>query len=281
MDLKELSYFKSVVDEGSILKASKVLHIAQPPLSRMMKSLENELETTLFIRGKQLRLTEQGKLLYEKAITILALSNTIKDDLDNISNKNKEVLNIGTVSSSTSLLYGNKLRDFYNKYNHTTFKITEANTFKLLDLLDKRIIDLAITRTPFDKEIYDYILLEKEPMVFTSNDMIDKNITLNDVSKYDLVVYRRFYDTLKRLFKENDLNFNVKALVDDAKTAILLAKSLNLHAIVPEGAYKTLNSNLYSSIIDSSELYTSLAIIKRKNEELPEIYKNLIEYLKK
>lgn len=279
MELKELLYFKTVVDAGSILKASKELHISQPPLSRMMKNLENELNTILFERGKQLKLTEAGKILYEKASTILSFTSSIKDDLESLKNKNKKILNIGTVTSSTSLLYDHKLKDFYDE-NNAIFKITEGNTFILLDMLDKRIIDLAITRTPFAKENYDYILLKKEPMVITSNKKENEYITLKELSNKNLVIYRRFYDILSKLFKKNKINFNVIALVDDAKTAILLAKSLDLNAIVPLGAYNTFKKDIYSSVIDCNELETSLAIIKRKNESLPEIYNKFIEHLK-
>ena len=281
MDIKELRYFKAVVDNGSILKASKELHISQPPLSRMMKNLENELNTTLFIRGKELKLTNSGKLLYEKTLTILELTNTVKTEIDELERKENQTLNIGIVTSSTSLLYEHSLNNFYSKYPNIKLNITESNTFKLLDLLDKRIINLAITRTPFDTESYNYTLLKKEPMVLTSNFKINDEITIKEIEKLDVVVYRRFYDILIKLFNRNHLKLNVVALVDDAKTAILLAKSINSHAIVPNGAYNTFKDNLYHSIILEDSLYTSLTIITRKNEMIEPIYQKFIDNLKK
>ena len=161
MEIKDLYYFKTVVDAKSILRASKELHIAQPPLSRTMKNLESELNTKLFIRGRELKLTESGKLLYEKALTILDLSNNIKNEINELDKKLNQTINLGIVSSSTSLLYNNHLLDkFIKKYPNTKFNITESNTFKLLDYLDKRLINIAITRTPFNTELYDYIILD-------------------------------------------------------------------------------------------------------------------------
>lgn len=281
MDIKELYYYKTIVDNKSILRASSVLHIAQPPLSRTIKNLEAELNTTLFIRGRELKLTETGKLLYEKAETILNLTSDIKNDIDELKNTLGQNLNIGIVTSSTSLLYNdNKLEKFFCENQSTKFNITEANTFKLLDLLDKKIIDLAITRTPFDTTHYDYILLDKEPMVLTSNQKVSEIIQIKDLDKENIVIYRRFQDILNNLFNKYSVKPNIVAVVDDAKTAILLASSLNIRSIVPLGAYNTFSQNLNKSIIDEASLYTSLTIVKRKNEKLNEIYNRLIEILK-
>ena len=62
MDLRQLSYFTAIVDEGSISAAAKKLHISQPPLSNQMKSLEAELGVTLFERG--LRSIMSGRIPY-------------------------------------------------------------------------------------------------------------------------------------------------------------------------------------------------------------------------
>ena len=72
MDIRTLSYFVVVAEELNITKAAEKLNMSQPPLSSQMKSLENELNTILFIRGKRhLKLTESGQLLYRRAKEIL------------------------------------------------------------------------------------------------------------------------------------------------------------------------------------------------------------------
>ncbi len=279
MEFKELNYYKEVVECGSILKASEKLHISQPPLSRMMKNLEEELGCQLFLRGRTLKLTDAGKLLYDKAISIIDLTNSSLQEIENLNKSLGKTLNIGVVSSSTSLLYSNNLYNFYKMNPSIKFKIIESNTFKLLDLLDKRIINLAITRTPFDTTQYNYQYLSEEPMVFTSNKQLNELITLKEISKYGVVIYRRFEKILLELFKKNNLSLNIVALVDDAKTAILLAKTLNLHAIVPMGAYKTLKNDLFASIIDEKSLVTKLTAVTRLGEEVDDNYKSFIKYL--
>ena len=68
MEIRQLEYFRAIVDAGTISGAARELHMTQPPLSYQMKMLEEELQVPLFIRGmKHITLTEAGKTLYEQA----------------------------------------------------------------------------------------------------------------------------------------------------------------------------------------------------------------------
>ena len=51
MEIKQLEYFRAIVDEGNVSAAARALHMTQPPLSYQMKMLEEELQVQLFIRG--------------------------------------------------------------------------------------------------------------------------------------------------------------------------------------------------------------------------------------
>ncbi len=73
MELRQLRYFVGVADAGSLLKASRVLHVAQPALSQHMASLEAELRTRLFERSSRgMHLTDSGRRFLEQARVVLA-----------------------------------------------------------------------------------------------------------------------------------------------------------------------------------------------------------------
>lgn len=77
MDIRQLKYFLAIAEEEQITAAAKRLNMAQPPLSQQMKLLEDELDTQLFKRGpRQIRLTDAGKLLANRARQILELSDS-------------------------------------------------------------------------------------------------------------------------------------------------------------------------------------------------------------
>ena len=68
MDIKDLRYFLAVAEEGTITRAAARLCMAQPPLSRQIQQLEEELGTSLFVRGKRrIQLTEEGIFLKQQA----------------------------------------------------------------------------------------------------------------------------------------------------------------------------------------------------------------------
>ena len=67
MELRTLNYFLTVAEELNITHAARKLHMSQPPLSRQLAQLEEELGVTLFIRGKRkIELTEEGKYLMRR-----------------------------------------------------------------------------------------------------------------------------------------------------------------------------------------------------------------------
>ncbi|MEY8560759.1 LysR family transcriptional regulator [Jeotgalicoccus halotolerans] len=78
MDIRQLRYYKEIVDQGSISKAAERLHIAQPPLSQLLKKLEDDFNTELIRRYRQKwEVTESGELLYRYAVQILGQLGTI------------------------------------------------------------------------------------------------------------------------------------------------------------------------------------------------------------
>lgn len=82
MDIRVLQYFLAVAREESITKAAETLHMTQPPLSRQLKDLEEELGKQLLIRGsKKVTLTEDGMLLRKRAEEMVDLMEKTKAEI--------------------------------------------------------------------------------------------------------------------------------------------------------------------------------------------------------
>ena len=73
MKIRQLEYFCAVAEEKSISAAARELHVAQPPISRQIAQLEEELGVQLFLRGsKGMSLTDAGQSLYQQTQQIFS-----------------------------------------------------------------------------------------------------------------------------------------------------------------------------------------------------------------
>ena len=116
MNIKQLQYFVTIVENGTITAAAKKLGISQPPLSAQMKLLEEELGVTLMERGaRQVRLTDAGRILYRRAVSIVELTDTTLKELTDFRSGISGVLRLGTVSSCGIGLLKSKMAAFRDK----------------------------------------------------------------------------------------------------------------------------------------------------------------------
>ena len=82
MDVRVLQYFLAVAREQTISGAAEALHMTQPPLSRQLMELEEELGKRLFIRGKRkITLTKEGMILRKRAEEIVSLVEKTKAEV--------------------------------------------------------------------------------------------------------------------------------------------------------------------------------------------------------
>ncbi len=154
MDIRQLRYFLAIVKEEQITRAAKTLNMEQPPLSRQLKLMEQELGLPLFDRdGKQLHLTQAGAVLEKKAQNLLHQFEETILEIKEINMGIRGTLSIGSAFSCVSLL-PLPIKNFCDKYPQVTFKILEGDQFILGEYLQNRVIELGITRLPFESS-YD------------------------------------------------------------------------------------------------------------------------------
>lgn len=157
MDVRLLRYFLAIAEEGNITKAAERLHMSQPPLSKQMKQLEEELGVSLFIRGKtHIQLTEAGLFLQKRAEELVAAFELTERQIVEYQDGKKGHIQLGGVESFAANRLPGLIAEYHDLYPDTTFWVAStANTSELIDKLDKGVIDLAFIREPFDEEKYN------------------------------------------------------------------------------------------------------------------------------
>lgn len=287
MDFKQLKYFYTIAEEEQITSAAKRLHIAQPPLSYQLKMLEEELGVKLLERGsRKIQLTDAGKILHERAEQILELTESTVKELKDFSKGVEGTLSLGTVSSSGSILLTDRLIKFHNMYPNVNFELFEGNTFKVMEMLNRGIIDIGIVRTPFNKDGLESIYLPKEPMFAVMDKHLDwdenkSNITLAELENRPLVIYRRFEKLIFKSCEKFGFEPKIFCKNDDARTTLLWAKMGMCIAIVPKSAFNLIGSeNLVNKEINEPDLATQIAAIWMKDRYLSSAARNFLESFK-
>ncbi|EJL63890.1 LysR family transcriptional regulator [Flavobacterium sp. CF136] len=149
MELRHLKYFLAVAEELNFTKASEKLCISQPPLSRQIIELENEIQARLFIRNnKKVELTEAGKY-FEKEVKDLF------QNLEHITVKTKKIaenvsgeFRIAYISSIYSSEISELIKYLREQFPYVNFKLFEISTTKQISALEQGKIDLGIIRSP-------------------------------------------------------------------------------------------------------------------------------------
>lgn len=165
MDIRQLRYFIVIAEERQLTRAAHRLHMAQPPLSRQLSLLEQELSVSLFERnGRNMHLTEEGKILYRKAKSIIQQLEETITEIKDTGEGLRGNLSIGAFHSCIPFL-SEKIRYFQENYQNVNLKIWEGGPLYLIEQLENRNIELAVLRTPFNKKAFSSICVSKEPFV--------------------------------------------------------------------------------------------------------------------
>ena len=116
MKIRQLEYFCAVAEEKSISAAARKLHVAQPPISRQIALLEDELGAQLFRRGnKGMLLTEAGESLYQQSRQLMEGMRRMADNVRSIGSGVSGIVRIGIIYSTVpyAMRY---IKSFHKKY---------------------------------------------------------------------------------------------------------------------------------------------------------------------
>ncbi len=104
MDIRSLGYFKEIAELEHITRASEVLHVAQPALSRTLSRLEKELGVDLFDRkGKNISLNQYGEILLKHTKRVLQVMKDIQHEIDDAKSSQDRTVTV-FVNSASKLL---------------------------------------------------------------------------------------------------------------------------------------------------------------------------------
>ncbi|MGE6833512.1 LysR family transcriptional regulator [Priestia megaterium] len=279
MDIKQLKYFKTIVDEGGISKAAQVLHMAQPPLSQQLQRLEKELDTILIKRyTQQWQLTETGKVLYNHAVQMLQESKIIKQEIQEMEEGLKGTLSIGIAYTCVSYLIKH-IHTFREAYPNIFIKIWEGDSSYLEELLIEQKIEFSLMLLPQTLENYRVTCLPKEPFVVVvpstwKERFLKRTVNLKEIIDYPFLVLGPMkgysvYENMLSNFHKHQFSPNIVMECKDISTLLsLVASGVGISIVPKSGIQMVFNHDIEVLEIENFHLYIEPAIVSLKKNGL-------------
>lgn len=158
MELRVLRYFLAVAEEGNITWAAQLLRISQPTLSRQLKQLEDELGVTLFQRGAHtITLTEEGRLLRERAQTIVSLADKTQLELRHTGTELGGDVTVGCGEVRGMTFLSERMAAFRTLHPQVRFHVTSTTSDVIQDHIEQGLMDFGLLTDPVDVDRYEYL----------------------------------------------------------------------------------------------------------------------------
>ncbi len=168
MDFVDLKVFKSVVDEGGIIKAARKLHRVPSSVTTRVQQLETSLGVTLFHRDRQrLHLSPTGELLLAYAERLIQLSDEARAVVSGAIPQG--VLKLGALESTTASRLPRILADFHRRYPEVRLELTTGTNDDLMNKVSDRRLDAAFTAEPPAARVLEHVPVFAERLIVISS----------------------------------------------------------------------------------------------------------------
>ncbi len=277
MDIRQLKYFITVVEQTTYTRAANILHISQPSLSAAIKKLENELGLTLIDRSsRDLWITKEGKILYQESKKLLNHYEHVSDEMVRLKQQGPLELSIGLIESSMFFV-PEILTSFKKEYQDVRVSIFE--TLSLSDVeraLNNFEIQLAITNQYIHKEDIETIPIYEEKLVALlplEHHLKEKEfLKIKDLDGEDFIVCKEGFQTRKDIlnaFSKANVKPNIQFEIERFETGCSLVEGGLGITVVPENYVKYSKKTNYTiKRIDDSSISRIVYLAYDKNRYL-------------
>ncbi|MGO2488583.1 MAG: LysR family transcriptional regulator [Pseudomonas taetrolens] len=229
MELRHLRYFQVLAQTLNFTRAAELLHIAQPPLSRQIKQLEDELGVLLLERGRPLKLTDAGRFFHEHSSALLEQLSKVSDNTRRIGLGEKTWLGIGFAPST---LYGvlpeliRRLRS--GNSLELELGLSEMTTLQQVQALKSGRIDIGFGRMRIGDTAIIQTVLTQDRLVAAlpvGHPLLARPISLRELAKEPFVLYPgnprpSYADHVIALFESYGSSIQVAQWTNELQTAI-------------------------------------------------------------
>jgi DNA-binding transcriptional LysR family regulator len=188
MNFADLQVFKTVVEEGGIVKAARKLHRVPSNISMRIKHLETAVGIPLFHRDRQrLHLSSSGELLLGYAERLIGLSEEARHAVTGAAPQG--LLKLGALESTTASRLSGILADFHRRYPDVRLELTTGTNDALVSAVAERRLDAAFIAEPPSARGLAHLPVFRESLVVISSQDHPPITTARDAEGQSLIAF--------------------------------------------------------------------------------------------
>jgi len=289
MDFIKYEAFLSVIQRGSYSKACEDLGYTLSGISKMMKSMEDEIGVPLIIRNnKGVTLTTEGERILPMVRQLVEYKNNLEEELSLIKGAESGKIRIGSFPTTSFAWAPMLIREFKANHPNIDIEILEENSIKQLEQwLNQGIIDVGVfSRQPY--HTYDWFGVQTDPYValipkshpFAKKDIVDIKELIND----NFVLFKSYegidQDVLKAM-NYVDIETMPKYTSNSDFSVIRMVEQNDLVTLIPEivAIYAVKYFDVALRPINAS-VSREIGFAVRDKERISPAVKMLLQYVK-
>lgn len=279
MELRHLRYFTILAGELNYSRAAERLHISQPPLTRQIQQLEEELGAQLFIRNTRgVALTQAGIALLEDAKRILGLVQGAKERAGKAGKGQIGRLDVGIFGSAILNHIPRLVLQFRDRFPAVQIVLHEQTKIEQIQALREQRLTIGFNRhvTVESDIVVEPVLSEPLIIALHSKHPLarHKSIRIEDIAGEPLILYPSnrpgFADDVMALFRDVGAQPTVVQEVADVVTAVALVACGFGLCVTPQAASSLkLPGVVYRPVKANPPPQIDLVCLYRRNDESP------------
>ncbi|MFY0688209.1 MAG: LysR family transcriptional regulator [Cyclobacteriaceae bacterium] len=273
MELRHLNYFLILAKELNFNRAAEKLHISQPPLSRQIKQLEQELGAELFVRtNRKVTLTDAGKYFQKEISNIVNQLELVTLNTRKIGNSLSGAFRLAYIGSTYSTHITGLIGELSSTHPFVNCRLYEIGTTKQLNALEKGKLDLGIVRGP----VFSANLSTKKwvsdsySLIFNSSKVQIKKLEDFHSNPLPFIFYNRdyaplYYQSLRQICVEMGFEPSISHESNHVNSILSLVKEGLGVTILPTAVTRQMSNELTSIQIDTRHQSEVLFVWSNKN----------------
>lgn len=288
MELYQLQYFVTLCDAKTYTAAAINLHISQPSLSIAIKKLETSLGFKLIDRSKkQLFLTKEGELLYQKAKDLLMHYNYVADEVGRLKTEGHFEISLSMIES-TKFWMPKIIQHYQALHHHSRIKISDILALnQVIKALEDYEIDFAITNQYINQTDIETVPLYTEALVAVlplDHPMIEADsLPLEALEDEPFIICKTGFQTREDILtalSQNSISPQINTEIGRFETAISLVNEKIGMTVLPLNYAKFANLNRKQiKSFNNIKLERTVYLAYKQNRYMPTLIKDFIDMI--